>query len=160
MEKQEFTIRLLGFVRSNKEGVYLELLDEYTIAIKGLNGFSYINVLWWCNLTDKEEYRNILECVKPYKGAPDKVGILTTRAPIRPNPIALSVMNVAKIENNRIYTDYIDAEDGTPIIDIKPYHPSSDRIRDVQVPEWCKHWPKWYEDSAGFDWEGEFVNAR
>jgi tRNA (Thr-GGU) A37 N-methylase len=51
-------------------------------------------------------------------------------------------------------------EDGTPILDLKPYQPAADRIRDVTVPAWCAHWPQWYEDSAIFDWEGEFVSAR
>ena len=63
-------------------------------------------------------------------------------------------------ERGVIHIPYIDAEDGTPILDIKPYHPCSDRVRDVTVPEWCGHWPKWYEDSASFDWAAEFVNAR
>jgi hypothetical protein len=49
---------------------------------------------------------------------------------------------------------FMDAEDGTPILDIKPYHPSVDRIREVRVPAWCATWPQWYEDSATFDWGG------
>ncbi len=69
-------------------------------------------------------------------------------------------MTLRKIVKGGIYVAYIDAEEGTPIIDIKPYHPATDRIRDVQVPEWCDHWPKWYEDSAEFDWQAEFVNAK
>jgi tRNA (Thr-GGU) A37 N-methylase len=59
-------------------------------------------------------------------------------------------------EKGIIYIPYIDAVDGTPIIDLKPYHPSIDRVRDVSVAKWCDHWPKWYEDSADFDWESEF----
>jgi tRNA (Thr-GGU) A37 N-methylase len=59
-----------------------------------------------------------------------------------------------------IRVPFIDAEDGTPILDLKPYHPCADRIRNVSVPQWCSHWPQWYEDSAHFDWQAEFVNAR
>jgi tRNA (Thr-GGU) A37 N-methylase len=64
------------------------------------------------------------------------------------------------LENGLVIVPWIDAEDGTPILDIKPYHPSSDRVRDVRMPEWCAHWPQSLEDSAAFDWEAEFVNAR
>ena len=49
----------------------------------------------------------------------------------------------------------IDAESDTPILDIKPYQPSFDRIKDVSVPKWCTHWPDWYEDSADYDWSSE-----
>lgn len=59
-----------------------------------------------------------------------------------------------------IHIAFIDAEAGTPILDIKPYHPSVDRIRDVAVPAWCAYWPHWCGESATFDWEAEFVNAR
>ncbi|MFP4016856.1 MAG: SAM-dependent methyltransferase [Halanaerobiales bacterium] len=160
MSKKEFVISPIGYVRHNEEGTYLELSDKYFGAISGLEGFNYINVLWWGSFTDEDELREIVECEKPYKGAPDKMGILATRSPVRPNPVLLSVANIVRIDKGRIYLAYIDAEDGTPIIDIKPYHPSGDRIRDVEVPEWCGHWPKWYEDSAEFDWQAEFVNAR
>jgi tRNA (Thr-GGU) A37 N-methylase len=64
------------------------------------------------------------------------------------------------VEKGLVIVPWIDAEDGTPILDIKPYHPSSDRIRDVTMPKWCQHWPQWYEDSGEFDWSAEFVNAR
>src|SRR5690554_969082 len=104
------------------------------------------------SLTDEEDYRGRLECEKPYRDAPEKVGIFATRSPIRPNPILLTVVNIITIVNERIYVAFIDAEEGTPVIDIKPYHPATDRVKDLEVPKWCSHWPKWYEDSADFDW--------
>jgi tRNA (Thr-GGU) A37 N-methylase len=60
------------------------------------------------------------------------------------------------MDAGEIAVPYIDTENGTPVVDIKPYHPSEDRIREAQVPAWCDHWPKWYEDSGSFDWEAEF----
>lgn len=160
MTEKKFSVKPLGYVRHTDEGSYLELLEPYAEATKGLEGFSHINVLWWGNLTDEDDYRQILECEQPYKGAPEKLGIFATRSPVRPNPILLTTVNIIRFENERIYVGYIDAEDGTPIIDIKPYHPSADRIKDVEVPNWCAHWPKWYEDSTDFDWEAEFINAK
>lgn len=90
------------------------------------------------------------------------MGVFATRSPVRPNPIAISPVPVMGIDEDHgmIYIPYIDAEDATPIVDLKPYHPCIDRIKDVQVPAWCSHWPQSYEESASFDWSAEFVHAQ
>lgn len=49
-----------------------------------------------------------------------------------------------------------DAEEATPLIDIKPYAPSVDRVTSPQVPAWCAHWPRDVETSGEFDWAAEF----
>lgn len=94
---------------------------------------------------------------KPYRKGPRTLGIFATRSPLRPNPIALTAVAVLGLdpEAGRIDIPYIDAEEGTPVLDIKPYHPSVDRVREVTVPAWCNHWPRWYGDSGAFDWEAE-----
>lgn len=51
---------------------------------------------------------------------------------------------------------YFDAFTGTPILDIKPYQPSIDKVESPEVPEWCAHWPKNFETSGEFDWGKEF----
>jgi tRNA (adenine37-N6)-methyltransferase len=160
--KTEFKLTQIGTVHAGESGFVLEISPEYRAALNGLDGFSHLNVLWWFHLLDAPQYRTVTECPQPYKHAPETLGIFATRSPVRPNPLALSVVPVLGIEREKglIYVAYLDAEEGTPILDIKPYHPSTDRVREVQVPAWSAHWPQWYEDSAGFDWEAEFVNAR
>ena len=64
------------------------------------------------------------------------------------------------VEGGRITIPFIDAEPGTPVLDIKPYHPAVDRIREVEVPHWCRSWPEWYEDSMTLDWGAVFENAQ
>jgi tRNA (adenine37-N6)-methyltransferase len=152
----------LGYIRSEKEGFTLEIKPEFRNALTGLQGFSHINVIWWSHLVDNPETRKVLTCEKPYIKSPDRLGIFATRSPVRPNPICLSVSQVLDIDeaNGRIVVAYLDAEDGTPILDIKPYLPCTDRVREVTTPSWNTHWPAWYEDSAAFDWADEFVNAR
>lgn len=51
---------------------------------------------------------------------------------------------------------YIDAFPESPLLDLKPYAPSVDRVESPSVPEWCVHWPRSYEESGDFDWEAEF----
>jgi len=86
------------------------------------------------------------------------MGVFATRAPQRPNPIALSTAHVTYIDLARavIGLAYIDAAPGSPVLDIKPYTPSLDRVARPSVPGWCAHWPVCVEDSGAFDWQSEF----
>jgi tRNA (Thr-GGU) A37 N-methylase len=70
----------------------------------------------------------------------------------------MSVVQLDSIDAERgeIRVPYIDAEEGSPVVDLKPYHPSEDRVKEVAVPGWCSSWPQWLEDSAAFDWERVF----
>lgn len=86
------------------------------------------------------------------------MGIFATRSPIRPNPIALTAVEIIHVDyqSGIIQIAYIDANDGTPVLDIKPYTPNLDRVETPVVPEWCSHWPKSLEESGTFAWEQEF----
>lgn len=148
----------IGKIKLCEDGVFIELNKEYIPALKELAGFSHLDVIWWFDKCDNDESRSILEEESPYKKGPSVLGIFATRSPFRPNPIALSVVQVIYIdyENGRIQIAYIDANDGTPIIDLKPYTPSLDRVENPKVPKWCRHWPVSLEKSGEFSWEDEF----
>lgn len=162
MTQQNYVLKPIGTVHVCDESFILEIETKYRAALEGLEGFSHIDVLWWSHFLDTAEQRSIVTCKQPYRKAPASVGIFATRSPLRPNPICLSVSEVTQVdaEQGLITLTYIDAEDGTPILDIKPYSPCIERVREVKTPEWNRHWPQWYEDSASFDWQSEFVNAR
>ncbi|RDU24041.1 tRNA (N6-threonylcarbamoyladenosine(37)-N6)-methyltransferase TrmO [Anaerosacchariphilus polymeriproducens] len=155
---KEFKVRSIGTIRINKEGMFVELDENYLPALKELEGFSHLNVIWWFHEFDSPDARSILETDSPYCKGPKNMGIFATRSPIRPNPVALSVGQILKIdyEKGRIQLAYIDANDGTPVIDLKPYTPSLDRVEAPKVPQWCQHWPSSIEKSGEFDWENEF----
>jgi len=158
-EKMEtkIDIKPIGFVRSKNGTFQIELNNEFKPALTNLDGFSHLQVTWWGHLYATPESRAVLVGEKPYKNGPDKIGIFATRSPVRPNPVLISNIYVQKIDYEKgiIETPYIDAEDETPIIDIKPYH-KSERVKDCTVPDWCKHWPEWDEDEVEFDWTAEF----
>ena len=162
MSKNEFTLSPIGQVRAGPDGHALQIAPEYRPALDGLETFSHILVLWWSHYLDTPEQRSVLVAEQPYRNAPATLGVFATRSPLRPNPVCVSIAPLLRVdqENGLVIVPWIDAEDGTPVLDIKPYHPSSDRVREVQLPEWCRHWPEWYEESGEFDWEAEFVNAR
>ena len=155
---QNFQVNPIGKISVNEEGVFIEVEPAYIPALKALDGFSHLNVIWWFSGFDTEEARRTLEVPQPYKAAPDVMGVFATRSPVRPNPIALTAVELIHInyEQGLIQIAYIDANDGTPILDIKPYTPSLDRVETPGVPEWCSHWPKSVEQSGSFDWGNEF----
>lgn len=148
----------IGEIRNNENGTVLVVDEAFRPALKALDGFGHINVLWWFSKLDQPDARSTLEVAAPYKKSPEIMGIFATRSPIRPNPIALTAVQVLGInyEEGEIYLAYIDADDGTPVLDIKPYTPSIDRIEHPVVPDWCSHWPKSAEESGDFDWGAEF----
>ena len=155
---QNFKVKPIGKISVNEDGMFIKLEQEYIPALQSMNGFSHLNVIWWFSDFDNEETRNILETPQPYKKAPEVMGVFATRSPVRPNPLALTAVQVINIdyESGIIQIAYIDANDNSPVLDIKPYTPSLDRVESPFVPKWCCHWPKSLEESGNFDWEKEF----
>ena len=155
---QKFQVKPIGKIRVNEEGMLVVIEKNYVPALKALDGFGHLNIIWWFSDFDNEEMRNILEVPKPYKKSPELMGIFATRSPVRPNPIALSTVKVIHIDYEKgiIKIPYIDANEQSPVLDIKPYTPSLDRIERPSVPAWCKHWPMSVEQSESFNWENEF----
>ena len=155
---QSFQVNPIGKINVNGGEMYLQLEPEYIPALQSLDGFSHLNVIWWFSDFDTTEARKTLVSRQPYKNAPALMGIFATRSPVRPNPIALTAVEVIHIDYEKgiIYIPYIDANDGTPILDIKPYTPSIDRVENPGVPKWCGNWPKSIEKSGDFDWASVF----
>jgi tRNA-Thr(GGU) m(6)t(6)A37 methyltransferase TsaA len=153
-----FSVQSIGTVRNNESGMVIELDPQYLPALQALEGYSHINVLWWFSDCDDVKSRSILQTEQPYKGAPETMGTFATRSPERPNPIALTAAEIIRIdfEKGIIYVTFIDANDNTPVLDIKPYTPSFDRVETPDIPAWCSHWPKSTEESGCFNWEEVF----
>ncbi len=141
-----------------QEGYAIELEEEYRKGLTGLEGFSHILVVWYAHQAISLP-SDALVIPKPYQTGPEQIGIFATRSPYRVNPICLSVVSVKSIdkETGTIHVDWIDALQDSPVLDIKPYHGSEDRVRDYHTPPWCAHWPQWIEESEHFDWDAEFT---
>lgn len=155
---EQFTLNQIGKIRNRGDDVCVELDPAYIHALQALDGFSHLNILWWCNGCDSAQARSCLEAPSPYKGSPEVMGIFATRSPMRPNPVALTAAQIIEIDHQHgiIRLAYIDADDGTPVLDLKPYTPSLDRVEAPSVPDWCAAWPKSLEESGEFDWDSVF----
>ncbi len=94
-------------------------------AVKGLENFSHIWLLWYFDKSDDKE--TSLTVRPPKLGGNVRIGVFASRSPYRPNPIGLTLVKLKKInvegKNLSITVEGADLVDGTPILDIKPYLP-------------------------------------
>lgn len=110
----------IGWVRKSSGRTYLEINKDYQDAMMGLEAFDSIWVLYWFDRNDTPELRAIMQ-VHPRGNIENPLrGVFSTRAPVRPNLIALSRCSIISIKENIIEIDAIDAFPDTPILDIKP----------------------------------------
>ncbi len=147
LTKQENPIKIspIGYVRKDGMKTSLEIIDKYIPGLKELNNFSHVIVLWWANMIDNSEHRNVLQVYPPY--SLDRLtGIFATRAEYRPNPISITTCKIEDINEKEgiLHVSNLDACDGTPIIDLKAYFPSFDRVEKPETPRWLSFlWPDW-----------------
>jgi tRNA-Thr(GGU) m(6)t(6)A37 methyltransferase TsaA len=105
----------------------IELFDEYHAGLKDLDGFSHIILLYYFHRS-----RGFNLQVVPFMDS-ELRGLFATRAPKRPNPIGISVVQLDKIEKGLLHIQNVDIMDGTPLLDIKPYVPEFDSPQDIQT---------------------------
>jgi tRNA-Thr(GGU) m(6)t(6)A37 methyltransferase TsaA len=120
---------------------------EYEEGLSDLEGFSHIILLYHFH---KSKGYNLM--VKPFMDDQQR-GLFSTRAPRRPNPIGLSIVQLIKIENSKISIQGIDVLNGTPLIDIKPYVPGFD-AREVTKLGWLD---KNYKKSESLKSDDRFI---
>jgi tRNA-Thr(GGU) m(6)t(6)A37 methyltransferase TsaA len=104
--------------------------------LDGIEDFSHIMVLYWAHLAPVE--RRKVRKVHPMgnKDFP-LVGVFATHSPVRPNPILATVVHLIERRGNVLRVTGLDALDGSPILDIKPYQPYQEP-KGIMVPDWMK----------------------
>ncbi|MCL5877326.1 MAG: tRNA (N6-threonylcarbamoyladenosine(37)-N6)-methyltransferase TrmO [Candidatus Bathyarchaeota archaeon] len=103
-------------------------------------GFSHLFVLFYLNQVTKEPLMPLKIHPKRRADLP-LTGIFATRTMLRPNPIGLTIVELLKVDGSVLTVRGLDAFDGTPVLDIKPYDPW-DTPQGAQAPAW---WRKLYE---------------
>lgn len=153
----EISCTVIGNVEQ-RDGCRIVLQAPYKHGLKGLAGFGHLQVVWFADQAGNAGSAFTV-IPKPYAKGPEQIGVFATRSPYRPNSLCISTACVVDVDEEQgiLQLGYIDAEDGTPVLDIKPYHGSEDRVREYKTPVWCAHWPQWIEDSEHFSWEEEFL---
>jgi tRNA-Thr(GGU) m(6)t(6)A37 methyltransferase TsaA len=115
-----YEVRPIGWVRKAGGRTTIELYDEYRPALLGVDALERIWVLYWFDRNDTPARRSVLQVHPRGNPANPLRGVFATRAPLRPNPIALSRCRVLGVRGNVIEIDGIDAFADTPVLDIKP----------------------------------------
>ena len=105
----------------------IELFDEYHEGLKDLDGFSHIILLYHFHRSQGFKLQ-----VVPFMDS-ELRGLFATRAPRRPNPIGISVVQLDKIENGVLHIQNVDMMDGTPLLDIKPFVPEFDSPPNIRT---------------------------
>jgi tRNA-Thr(GGU) m(6)t(6)A37 methyltransferase TsaA len=105
----------------------VEVYPEFTGAVKDLEGFSHIYLLYHFLKVHQSQL-----IVTPFLDS-NPHGIFSTRAPSRPNPLGLSLVKLVRILNNLVYVEGVDVLNETPLLDIKPYVSEFEYIHNVRI---------------------------
>jgi tRNA-Thr(GGU) m(6)t(6)A37 methyltransferase TsaA len=135
MELEPFKVIPVGYVRRGESETLIEILPDFREAMEGLREGDWIKLILWFHGSDIPARRKVLK-VHPHGNPKNPLtGVFATRSPYRPNPIALYTVRIHRIENNRLYIDWIDAADGTPVVDIKIFIERYDCPKEVPIEE-------------------------
>lgn len=114
---------------------FVEIFPDYIEGLKDLDGFSHLILLYHLHKVSASKL-----IVTPFLDSEPR-GVFSTRAPVRPNPIGISVVRLTSVSGNNLHFADLDVLDGTPLLDIKPYIPDFDAPGDVRLG--------WLEDAKG-----------
>lgn len=115
----------------------IELLPEYRAGLLGLDQFSHLLIITYLH---EARFQPAEHLTRRPRGLPTMplVGIFAQRAKDRPNPIGVTAVPLLSVTPDSVVVRGLDAIDGTPVLDLKPYYPQYDRIEDAVVPEWVR----------------------
>ncbi|MEW6440768.1 MAG: tRNA (N6-threonylcarbamoyladenosine(37)-N6)-methyltransferase TrmO [bacterium] len=137
-------LRAVGSIRTDDDRQILTILPVYREGMLGMDAFSHLWVLYWFHENDDRSSRSVLK-VHPRKDPANPLtGVFGTRSPMRPNLVGLDLCRVREVrtETGEVVVEGCQARDGTPLVDIKPYLPHSDRVTPVRLPAWARRRPR------------------
>jgi tRNA-Thr(GGU) m(6)t(6)A37 methyltransferase TsaA len=141
--KMKIDLKPIGFVRTEAVGKEVRdkslvsqivFREELTEALEGIQDFSHLFVIFWLHQVKE---RGIMKVYPRGRQDLPLLGVFATRTPHRPNPIGLTRVKLVSVEGNVVTVQGLDAFDGTPVLDIKPFD-FWDTTEDAKVPDWWK----------------------
>ena len=127
-------------VRDKTRTSQIVIRNDLIEAFNGIDGFSHLFVLFLLHEIPERNKRILKVHPRGRKDMP-LLGVFATRTMFRPNPIGLTLVKLVKVEANVLTVSGLDAFEGTPILDIKPFDPW-DNVKTAKVPEWWKQLEK------------------
>jgi len=142
VELEQFTYESIGLIHSphkNVEGMPIqpasargvpgtvEIDPRFQPGLKDVEGFSHLILIYHFHQVSEVRLH-----VVPFLDEKER-GVFSTRAPMRPNPIGMSVVRLDRVEENLLYVKDIDVLDHTPLLDFKPFVPDFDGAEEVKI---------------------------
>ncbi len=103
---------------------------KFAPALDGLEGYSNVIIVYWMHEAGKYKIKHRPQGIGP------RVGIFACRCQSRPNPIGITAAKIIKRKKNVLAVKGLDVINGTPVLDIKPYTPQYDLVKNAKVPAW------------------------
>jgi len=125
-------------MKQQQQAVSEIVVDESMEGIlDGIEEFSHLIVLFWGHQMPDD--KRFITRVHPL-GNPEfpLVGVFATHSPVRPNSILMTVVKLLERNGNVLKVSGLDAMDGSPLLDIKPYITYYEELKDLQMPDWMR----------------------
>jgi tRNA-Thr(GGU) m(6)t(6)A37 methyltransferase TsaA len=145
VQREPIAYRAIGVVRNRVresrpagwEDVRSDIIlrDELEPALDAIEGFSHVIVVF--HLDRIPELARRLTVAVGNEATPPERGVLATRSQLRPNPIGVAVVRVLHRRKAVLRVLGLDALDGSPVLDLKPYLPKYDAVPDATLPTWA-----------------------
>ena len=141
---EEINMHPIGYVKNEvstrkdvswgEDTSVIQLEEEYRSGLSGLEDFSHAIILFYLDKANYVKEKHLQRRPQNREDMP-LVGIFSQRGKDRPNQIGMTSVRILSVSENSLTVQGLDAIDGTPVLDIKPYYPVYDR-KDAEVPEW------------------------
>jgi tRNA-Thr(GGU) m(6)t(6)A37 methyltransferase TsaA len=129
MKKNQTAMKPIGYVRKGR----IVLDRRWEKGLKGIEGFSHILALFWMHRAHKTD----LQISPKSRMKFPSIGFLATRSAHRLNPIGLTVLKLIRRKGCVLWVKGLDAWEGTPVLDLKPYT-KREALKDYRMPAWVK----------------------
>ncbi len=122
----------------------IHLDEQYASGLQGLEEFSHAMVLF--HLHEVSGFDSGKQLLRHPRGMEHlrEVGVFAQRTKYRPNPVGVTAVELRTIRGNVVVVRGLDALDGTPVLDVKPYIPMFDRVERARTPDWVVHFTEGY----------------
>jgi tRNA-Thr(GGU) m(6)t(6)A37 methyltransferase TsaA len=113
----------------------IHLDERYAPGLQGIDSWSHIMVVYYMHQAPFDLDKDLIRRPRSRQDMPE-IGVFANRSPNRPNGIGITTAEVIKVEANVLTVRRLDAIDGTPVLDIKPYAPVYDSVYEPLIPVW------------------------
>jgi tRNA-Thr(GGU) m(6)t(6)A37 methyltransferase TsaA len=141
----EINLTPIGFVKNSIKEPEIEdwrtvtseiiIKEDLKEALNRIDEFSHIIVIYWMHKLPPSQ-RSIRKVHPKANHTLPLVGVFASRSPARPNPIGITTVKLLECRDNVLKVIGLDAVDGTPVLDIKPYIPGDDSSTEAKTPGW------------------------